>query len=466
MTQDVLARTQLLGIIEELGLYPRERRRLAPEELVDLMRRDVSLVPIQSDPQRKNDLDALKISFRADSPQLAQGVTSKLTALFIQQNLKTREDLATTTTKFLREQLDSARTKLADQEQRLRDFKMQYLGELPEQQQGNLGILGSLQSQLQNVSSSLNRAQQQKLYLESLLAQYQRIAQRPQGPTSSSSPSAPLTVSPIETAQRDLARLQSEREQLLTSYTLKHPEVLRKDQQIAQKQSLIEELKTGTIAKTEEPKPKGGTPEPSHQVTRETQQDEAVVAQLKSQLEANRLEIDNLSKSDQQLKTEISQYEARLNLTPVREQQLTAILRDYELLKQQYAELVNKEQQSQLAATLEKHQEGQQFRMVDPPSLPVVPSSPKRLRMSLGGFVAGIFLGLALAFLIDKSNSSFHEEKPVSQRFTLPLVIGIPVLATRSEQRIRAFRRTLEWLCGSAILLVVFAAEFYVFRHG
>src|SRR5258708_760493 len=156
MTQDVLSRTQLLAIIDELGLYPKERGRLAPEELVDLMRHDLTLKPVQNE-AHKDAVDALKIGFTADNPHRAQAVTSRLTALFIQQNLKTREDLANTTTKFLREQLGSARAKLTEQEQRLREFKMQYLGELPEQQAGNLGILSSLQSQLQNTSSNLSR---------------------------------------------------------------------------------------------------------------------------------------------------------------------------------------------------------------------------------------------------------------------------------------------------------------------
>src|SRR5579872_1744646 len=124
MTQDVLSRTQLLRIMDELALYPKEKRRLAPEELVELMRRDISLAPVQSDPSKK-DLDALKISFLAESPRLAQMATSRLTTLFIQQNLKTKQDMANTTTSFLRQQLEASRTKLVDQEQRLRDYKMQ-----------------------------------------------------------------------------------------------------------------------------------------------------------------------------------------------------------------------------------------------------------------------------------------------------------------------------------------------------
>ncbi len=177
MKQEVLSRTRLLAIIEDLNLYPKERKRLSPEGLVDLMRTDVGITPVFSRTDRP-DITAFTISFIANTPRLAQETTSRLTTLFIRQNLKAREDQAVTTTKFLNTELDAAKQKLAIQEQRLRDFKMQYLGQLPEQQQGNLSILTGLQAQLQNAVNSRNRAQQQQLYLESLLVEYRRIPAR------------------------------------------------------------------------------------------------------------------------------------------------------------------------------------------------------------------------------------------------------------------------------------------------
>jgi uncharacterized protein involved in exopolysaccharide biosynthesis len=189
------------------------------------------------------------------------------------------------------------------------------------------------------------------------------------------------------------------------------------------------------------------------------------MAQLRSQLDANRLEVANLSKDETQQKAIVSQYQKRLNLTPVREQQLSGILRDYELAKQDYADLLGKEQQSQLATSLEKQQGGEQFRLVEPPSLPAKPSSPKRIQMGLGGLGAGLFLGLVLAFLKELSRPTFHTAKEISQRFAAPLVIALPVLRTRSETRRRNWRRTFEWLGGSILALAICAAELYVVVH-
>ncbi len=200
-----------------------------------------------------------------------------------------------------------------------------------------------------------------------------------------------------------------------------------------------------------------------------TDQDPSAALQLKSQLEANRLEIENLSREEEKLKAAIEQYQKRLNQTPVREQQLAGILRNYEQLKQDYTDLLNKENQSRMAGDLEKRQEGQQFRLVDQPSLPTVPSSPKRIKISLFGVAGGIGLGLALSVLADFRDRSFRAEKDLSQRFPLHLVVGVPLMLTPEEQQVRTWRRRFEWVAGSALALALFVAEFYevyLYRHG
>src|SRR5580658_8086770 len=147
MTQDVLSRARLLELIDEFGLYTKERQRLAPEEVLELMRKYIEIKPAAPTPEHpdRKDINSFNISFVAEKAALAQQVTSKLTSFFIQANLKTREDQATNTTNFLQAQLENAKNTLAAQEAKLRDFKTQYLGELPEQLQGNLAIFNAAQ---------------------------------------------------------------------------------------------------------------------------------------------------------------------------------------------------------------------------------------------------------------------------------------------------------------------------------
>jgi polysaccharide chain length determinant protein (PEP-CTERM system associated) len=461
MQQEALSRTRLQEIIRQFGLYSKEATRLAPEEVIELMQKDIDITPLaETKTSAGRDFNAFKISFTAEAPIVAQQVTSTLTSLIIQENLKTRSEQATNTTSFLHEQLEAAQKNLANQEQRLRDFKMQYLGELPEQQSGNLAILTSLQTQLQNTEAAMSRAQEHRAYLESLLSGYKALSAR-NVPLAGSS-DVNVTFSPIEAAQNDLAKLQAERATLLSRYRPSHPDVRAKEQEIASATATLDHLQAQTPKTTP---PSGGKTENPPSLPVEAG-DQPAIAQTKSQLEANRLEMDNLAKEQTQLKTSLVQYQNRLNLTPVREQQLTGLLRDYDLQKQNYADLVNKELQSQLATNLEKDQGGRQFRLVDPPSLPTVPSSPQRLKINLGGAAGGVLLGLALAFWMAMRDRSFYAEKQLSQRFGLPLVVGVPMLLTPSQKRSRVWRASLEWLAGSFVVVVVCAVEYYTYNRG
>ena len=424
MEHEVLSRPRQLAIIDELGLYPEQKQRLAPEQLIELMRDNFSIEPFVRPGERN--ANTFRISFTASSPELAQKVTDRLTALFIEQNVKTRSDQATTTTTFLHEQLEITKSELASREEQLRDFKMKFLGELPEQQQGNVAILAGLETQISNVMSNRNQVQQQRPYLQSLLNEHR---------------------------QRELSRLQAERKALLIKYTPQHPAVVKKDEEIQQQEVLVNDSKIASRLDL-------------HSIEGfSTLDQDASMAQLIGQLRNNTLELENLSKQEQKLRAEINQYRSRINVTPVREQQLTSLQRDYDLLRQHYGELLRKEQESLLATNLEKRQEGQQFRLADPPNLPTRPSKPKRLKIALGALACGLVLGCAFAFLAEVKNRSFHTEEEVSN-LALPMVIGVPRVFMPGERQQLARKRTFEWCAAMMLLFAVVAAEYFVYRHG
>jgi polysaccharide chain length determinant protein (PEP-CTERM system associated) len=419
MSREVMSRSRLLAIIDSFALYPKERASTKPDQLAELMRKDIDVTPLDVVKVRgDNTFTAFTLSFTAENPRLAQEVASRLTSLFIEESLKTQSNQASGTAKFLSEQLEAARQRLQQQEQRLSEFKMRNLAELPEQASANLDGLKELRLQLQNVMSNRARAQQQLGALESLLSV-------------------------------DLARLQTEKSQLLTRYTAKNPEVVKRDGEIARVQDLLSQLKSG----------KAGAPKPPDALA----SDDPRMAQMRIQAEANLADAESLAKEEARLRADIAQDQARLRLTPVREQQLTGILREYELYKHDYADLQNKQLQSQLTANLEGQQEGQRFRLVDPPTLPAFPSGPKRVRISLGAVGGGLAFGVVLAFLLDMRNRSFHDEKEVKRHFGAPLIVGVPLFRTRREDLWRRWRLAFEWLAACAISVVVVAAEVFVF---
>ena len=85
---------------------------------------------------------------------------------------------------------------------------------------------------------------------------------------------------------------------------------------------------------------------------------------------------------------------------------------------------------------------------------------------ALGGSAGGIFLGFALAFLVDIMNASFYTEKEIIQRVKAPIVVAVPLVLSAREERVRSWKRTAEWFAGSALVVAMMAAEFYVYRRG
>jgi polysaccharide biosynthesis transport protein len=452
MTHDVLSRPRLLKIIADLGLYPEQRKRLSPEQLVELMRGDITIQSLENSGAQQGGANAFTISYIGSDPYTAQQVTDHLTSLFINEDLESQQRLDVTTTAFLQNQLDSAQNDLNAKEERLRNFKMANLGELPEQQGGNLEILGGLQAELQNVNGALARANEQHAYLQSLLTQYENLT----AATGAVSPTAPA-LNPIEAARSELNRLETERTTLLATFSPEYPDVKKVNREIAETQALLTQLQQVKV-----PKPNsGGSSAPA-----KTDNKDATTVQLNSQLKENQLEISNDQAQIKQLQQQIDIYQHRLNLTPVREQQLTDILRDYDLAKKNYDDLYAKKTQSALATDLQQDQQGQQFRVIEPPNLPSKPFTPNRLKIALGGLAGGFALGAALAFFMETKDASLHSERDLRVRFNVPLMMGTPFVSSRREQRMRAVGAVLQWCVGTILLLTVLAAEYYVYRRG
>jgi polysaccharide chain length determinant protein (PEP-CTERM system associated) len=447
MTHEILSRTRLLQIIDEFGLYSKEKQRMSPDELVALMRDRIEVKPLTKDPE-KREVNAFVIAFTGDNPHVAQEVTRRLTSRFIEENLQAQQDQDTTTTTFLENELERAKGELEAQEQLLKDFKIQNVGQLPEQQQGNLEVLSGLQMDLQNTQASLARAREQRTYLESMLSQF----------GSSSGAGDPdlhaANSSPAEDLRSEVQRLRAERDDLLSRFSPLYPDVVSLNQRIATEEKRLRQLVTTT------PTPYATTSKSGTAAKSGSMQAGAI--QLNSQLEANALEIADTEKEIATIKNKIATYEHRLSLAPVREQQLAEVLRNYDLSKQNYADLLSKKTQSQLATDLAKKQEGGQFRVIDQPSLPLKPADAQREKVCLGSLAGALVLGVVLALWMESRDHSLRREREVRAHFAVPLVVGIPTLLTKSGRRRLAWRLAFEWVAGSALVLTVLAAHSYV----
>jgi protein tyrosine kinase modulator len=433
ITQQILSRTRLLHIIDGLNLYAGDRKDLSEDVLVERMRKDIEIELVRGDDRK---LSAFNIYYSSRDPRTAQRATNELASLFISENLAQRQERSESTTKFLGEQLEQARQKLAEQEARVRQFKDKHIGELPSQTQSNLQILGGLQTQLQAQEDALNRAKQQNTYLESLVSQYRALDHS----GAKSSDVGPIGLTAID---RELDRLKAQLADLSSRYTDKHPDVRKTKEQIAR----TEKMRERVVADMKSP---ASSEESSAATAAEAKS--PMLLDLESQLKANRIEITNHQAEIRDLQAQVGQYQGRLNLAPVMEQQFADITRDYEQSKANYDSLLSKRNQSEMATDLEKTQQGEHFRMLDPPNLPIKPYKPNRLQMCGIGLIVGLVFGAAAAFGREKTSGMVYTEREIKKLLPVEVMTEIPAIETPEEQ---IAHRRRSWVAGAAAVVIM-----------
>jgi len=431
ITQQILSRTRLLHIIEHLHLY-QDAGQLTPDEMVDRMRQDIEIELVRGDDRK---LSSFNIYYSASDPKVAQATTAELADLFIKENLADREQKSESTTKFLEQQLEDARQNLAQQEARVRAFKDKHLGDLPSQLQANLQIMSSLQTQLQTEQDALSRAQQQETYLQSLLGQY-RTAEASLRTADGSSIS-------LAALDRNLEQLKAQLADLQSHYTAYHPDVRKTREQIADLERLKQQLAAGTSG--------GEGNDAAAAKSTSDLKDMAPQMQLESQFKANQLEIASRQQSVRQLQAKLGEYQARLNSSPVREQEYADVTRDYNQLRVSYDSLLAKKNQSEMATDLEKTQQEGRFQMIDPPNLPLKPHSPNRLKVAGIGVFVGLLLGFATAGLAELTDKRVYSEREFRKLVPAEILAEVPVLALPAEE---VLQQRENWIAIAATCIV------------
>ena len=434
ITQQILSRTRLLRIIDSLGLYAQDRKHKNPDDLVEMMRKDIEIELSRGDDRK---LSAFNIYYASGDPKMAQAATAELANLFIMENLEQRQERSENTTKFLEDQLDQARVKLEAQEAKLRAFKDQHLGELPTQTQSNLQILSGLQNQVQANQDSLNRAKQQSAYLESVINQY-RATDRASKPGEG----GPVGLAPID---KELDQLKAQLADLTSHYTDKHPDVRKTKEQIARTEKMREQIVAGMNSPANDSTPQSAAPT-------DLDPKSGPMLELESQLKANRLEIANREAEIKDEQNKISQYQARLNMAPLMEQQFADITRDYDQSKTDYESLLAKKNQSEMSTDLEKTQQGERFRMLDPPNLPVRPYKPNRLMLCGAGLAVGLVFGGGFTFGLEKLSGKIYSEREIEELVPFDVMAEIPPIESLEEQ---SSHRRGAWLAGAAVVVVM-----------
>ncbi|MFB3926457.1 MAG: XrtA system polysaccharide chain length determinant [Syntrophales bacterium] len=381
IAQESLSRTRLEQIISELKLYRKESRWLRQEEIVELMRKNTRV-------EIKGKEGYFTISYVGNDPVLVTTVTNRLASMFIEENLKFREQQAQGTTEFLAQELASKKARLEEQEKAISTFKRRYMGELPEQREANLKILEQLQLLYQRIGESLRAAQDRKLILQKQIQEMEFSA-----------------YSTSDSSGSQIDELRNQLGEWAAKYTERHPDVIMLKKKISDMESRSD---TSFVKRS-----------PRYR-------------ELNAQLSAVDLEIARLNEEEAKTKSQINRYHQRIENTPIREQAMASMAREYQNTKETYETLLKKSQEAQQAENLEHRQKGEQFKIIDPARIPEKPFQPNIPRILIGGLLAGMMIGSAVAFVRENLDRSFYDAEDVEISLGLKVLANIPKFESKA----------------------------------
>ncbi len=386
LSQQVLSSTRLEAIVEELNLFAAQRRTLGQEQVLDTMRHHIAIELKQS----SDGPSSFTITYTGQSAQEVAAVTNRLAASFIGSNLHDREQEAQGTTAFLSKELGSTKAQLDGFEEQLRIYKLQHLGELPDQLPASMQTLSRLQVQLQ-----ANIDAQSRLDHEAFLAKVEPFA------GSGASPA----ISPHQQLFARDAQARRELVELRLRYTAQFPNVVSKQEEVRRLDAQLE---------------KASIPAAPAQLESTAA---AIANDSDPRLQLIAGDRTRLGREQRQIEKEISGYQARVNAAPIREQEISQLLRDYDTAKEHYRSLLDKTYSAQMATELERRQEGGSFTMLDPARIPDAPVGPNRMALLAGCFLLAVGVGAGAGTLREVMDGSMKSESDLREAFP-----GVPLL--------------------------------------
>ena len=348
MQQEILSRTSLSELIQRpsMDLYKKDRLRSPMEDVVESMRKDIKIVildvptaPSQSTPGRIV-ASAFQISFAYPDRYKAQAVVRELVTKFTEQNVQVQRHQAKLTTNFLSDELKSAKAELDQRDAEITAFKRENSGRLPEQMQSNMQTLNSLQMQLAAVNEMMNRNSQEKMMLET---QLQNLKNQ------ENFVKAGVEQSVTQQAVRNERLIQLDKNILDTetllaaarqTYKEDFPDVRSLKARLAmlkKQREMVEKEHESQAAKAAEPQ-KVINP----QMARSLEDTKSAIANVQAQIQAKNLDMQERVRQQAKLNQAISQYQLRIEVGPVNEQRYAALMRDYQIAKQNYDDLAKK----------------------------------------------------------------------------------------------------------------------------
>lgn len=489
ISQVVLGRVNLMSLIKKMDLYTDLKDMFTAEEIVAKMQKDISLEPVQTEVNSPGGgrsgpaTIAFNISYEGRNPNKVAEVASELASLFLQENLKSREETAKATVDFLEKQLEDIRQEMLTLEGKISVFKEEHLTELPELMQLNMQTMEKLEKDKANLQENIRSLQTRNVYLEGQLAtidphlgggggegsrlgspreETERLRRRFMSLKATLSEQHPDVVKAkreFEAAGKELGGggqddrflaeavkdKQARLDRLSETLSDKHPDVLALRREI------------GELEKARQQAPKASS------APADDASNPAYIS-IKTQIVSTGMEIRRAQSDLGRISSLQAEYQRRLEGTPRVEQEYQSLNRDYESAKLKYNELANRVMAARESKGLEESQIGDKFTLIAPPLVPEKPVKPQRLLIILAGFVLALGSGGGLAMLLEALDQSVSTPEDLAAITGRPPLAAIPYLPTPAELKAKSRQRRIiiAVIAGGFLALLVLAHFFFM----
>jgi polysaccharide chain length determinant protein (PEP-CTERM system associated) len=433
LRQQILSTARLAQVIDEMGLYKEAKKKTPQDEIVAMMRKDIS-VSVAASSQEKRGLEAFTVTYSNPSAVIAAQVTNRLASLLIEDNIKNREQSVLGTADFFQKELVDSKQNLKANEDKITELKKKNVNVLPESETMHVQALSSLQLELHNDQETINQAEQQKSSLESALGDSPAVV------------NLDTQDSPEATGlEAEKAQLESEVDQLRQRYGPSYPEIVAKTNQIHALETQIQESKAQLAN------------QPKRQQVPTKEANPVVQSQIAKLDEKIREHKEHATEVERQ----IEQHQAELARIPVFQQEISSVMRDYEAAQDQYKHLADRNFAANMAQDMEIRQKGERFEVLDPAQVPYKPSSPDRPILNLSGLAAGLIFAFVGALTLEILDGSVKTEQEVVSQLGAPVFGEVPWLPTAVDNRRRRLS-TIFACAGSAMLAAVYSFLVFV----
>ena len=434
VTQQVLSRTNLEKLIQDFNLYPEMRKLVPIDDIIERLREKDIQVGVSRDQG-----NVFSVSFKGSDPETVRKVTNELAAKFIEENLRVRSERASETAKYIQEELRMSKETLLEKESQMRDYKLKFYNEMPEQREANMNRLNALQEQFQAIQSTIHDREQTRMLISEQLEVRKKLQATAAGAAISDSgvPEGPWQE--LETARNT-------RQELLARYTSEHPSVKRIEKQISQLESQIRDLTDSA-----------GDSASINAATYDSR-----IQDLEIQLKEIDIDLKTLRAESEKMLNQIKTYQQWIEAAPIREAEWSALTRDYDELRRYHDTLLAQSLAAEAAESLERRQKGSQFKVIDPAYLPISPVKGSFLKIFLISVFLGIAGGAGLILGMDFMDTSFKDKKEIENFLQIPVTCALPLLVTETEKRRNKAKNILWYVLFAAWFVALAGALYYL----